>query len=169
MELGVGQDNQRLGPAVHPLGPLLVRLAPARHNRFRPAALVRAVVFSAPLCVAAFLTPDPSGLGTHRGLGYGDCPFVVAHGVACPTCGMTTAFAHTVRGQWIRAFHAQPMGWLLAVAAIVVAGTNVFAFVTGASIGINWYRVSPIAVALAMVVLGALAWGYKAAFGGVVV
>lgn len=105
-------------------------------------------------------------MGTHRGLGYGGCPFVIAHGFACPTCGMTTAFAHTVRGQWIQAVHAQPMGWLLAVAAMVVAGTNVFSFFAGASIGINWYRVSPVGVAVAMAALGALAWGYKVAFGG---
>lgn len=168
MELGAEHDRRRSTPASHPLGPLILRHAPAPHKRFGAAALVRAVVFSAPLGVAAFLAPDPSGMGTHRGLGYGDCPFVIAHGFACPTCGMTTAFAHTVRGQWISAFHAQPMGWLLAVAAMVVVGMSVLGFLTGASVGINWYRVSPIGVAVAMVVLCALSWGYKVAIGGTV-
>lgn len=166
MELGLGQDRHALKPAVHPLGPVLLRHPPTRLNRFRPMALVWAVVLAAPLCVAACLTPDPSGMGTHRGLGYGDCPFVLAHGFACPTCGMTTAFAYTVRGQWIRAIQAQPMGWLLAVAAIAVVGIKLYEFLSGGSVGINWFRVSPFGFAIAMLVLGVLAWGYKVAFSG---
>ena len=34
---------------------------------------------------------------------------------------MTTAFAHAVRGEWIRAFNAQPAGWTLCVAVMAVA------------------------------------------------
>jgi len=44
---------------------------------------------------------------------------------------MTTAFAHTVRGQWLRAFLAQPAGFVLALATILTAGGCVYVLATG--------------------------------------
>ncbi len=69
------------------------------------------------LITAAALTPDPDGLGTHHQLGLEPCGFLSTFGKPCPTCGMTTAFAHAARLNLASAFHAQPFGLLLAIAA----------------------------------------------------
>ena len=68
-----------------------------------------------PLWVACLLIPDPSGRGTHRQLGLPPCTIVVLFGKPCPTCGMTTSWAHAVRGQLFRALRANVGGALLAV------------------------------------------------------
>lgn len=43
---------------------------------------------------------------------------IVKTGFPCPTCGMTTAFSHTVRGSWLSAMYAQPAGFVLALATV---------------------------------------------------
>ncbi len=69
--------------------------------------------------VATRLEPDPEGFGTHRQLGLPPCTVREALGVPCPSCGMTTSFAHFVRGQWIQAAQANAAGLLLAVLCAV--------------------------------------------------
>jgi len=75
------------------------------------------------LVVAAFVKPDPSGMGSHKQLGQPACGFYERTGYPCPTCGMTTAFAHMARGHIIRSFAVQPagaLGAIICVAALVV-------------------------------------------------
>lgn len=67
------------------------------------------------LGIAVWLRPDPRGFGTHTQLGFDPCGLLVRTGLPCPTCGMTTAFAYTVRGQAWQAVKAQPGGFLLCV------------------------------------------------------
>lgn len=88
------------------------------------------------LGIAIWLKPDPSGIGTHRQLGFGSyrlapCGMLLTTGYPCPTCGMTTAFAHTVRGQWPRAIWAQPSGFLLALATMITAAASAWTLATG--------------------------------------
>lgn len=71
------------------------------------------------LAVAALLKPDPRGLGTHQQFGLPPCTFRFLFGRACPSCGMTTAWAHVVRGQLIGALKANVGGTLLATLAVV--------------------------------------------------
>jgi hypothetical protein len=56
---------------------------------------------------------------------------LVMTGYPCPTCGMTTAFAHAVRGQLWRAFCAQPAGLLLALAAAGGVGVAAWVLIRG--------------------------------------
>lgn len=72
------------------------------------------------LILAAGIQPNPSGVGTHRQLGLQPCQFEFQTGVPCPTCGMTTAFAHFVRGNILASAYVQPLG---AIAALAVAIT----------------------------------------------
>jgi hypothetical protein len=65
-------------------------------------------------CLAATLQPDPRGFGTHRQLGLPPCTLRLIFGVPCPSCGMTTSFAHLMQGQLKDAFRANPTGLLLA-------------------------------------------------------
>jgi hypothetical protein len=71
------------------------------------------------LVVARCLVPDPEGrgFGTHQQLGLPPCTFYVVTGWRCPTCGMTTAWSHVVRGQWRRAVRASACGTLSALLA----------------------------------------------------
>ena len=115
----------------------------------------------APLVVAAFLRPDERGFGTHRQLGHPPCSMMVLTGYPCPTCGMTTAFAYAVRGRWGAAFVAQPMGLLVAVALMAGACLALYSVVVPGRWQVNWYRVSPARVVMAVLVLWLAAWGFK--------
>lgn len=73
------------------------------------------------LLVTRFLTPNESGMGTHRALGLPPCGAIVMWGVPCPSCGMTTSWAWFVRGNFVRSWLANPGGLLLAVYVIIMA------------------------------------------------
>ena len=82
------------------------------------------------LATARTLAPDPRGYGTHEQLGWAPCWFHSWTGRACPTCGMTTAWAFAVRGRLTEALGANAAGtaacglavlagpWLLASGAM---------------------------------------------------
>ena len=66
--------------------------------------------FLAVLLTAAWLRPDPSGLGTHTELHLPACGFYVLFHKPCPSCGMTTAFALMAHGHPWKAVKTQPAG-----------------------------------------------------------
>ncbi len=72
--------------------------------------------------LAATLAPNTSGMGTHEQLGLPACGVVRMWGIRCPTCGMTTAWAHTAKGQLRQALAANVAGTLLATLALPTAG-----------------------------------------------
>ena len=83
----------------------------------RAGALIFAAGALSVLAVAAWLDPAPVGLGTHEQLpGMRPCIWLGVTGHPCPTCGMTTSFAHAAEGEYLGALHAQPFGAVLAVA-----------------------------------------------------
>jgi Protein of unknown function (DUF2752) len=119
------------------------------------------------LGVAAWLEPSPEGMGTHRALGLPPCGFAYSTGLPCPTCGMTTSFALTVRGRIFSAIVAQPAGFVLCLiaAVLVIYGTSVA--IRGRAIWINWDRIATrLVLCLAFLILGG--WGFKMAHGLVV-
>jgi hypothetical protein len=65
------------------------------------------------LVSAMMLEPDARGYGTHQQLGLPPCGFRLLTGLPCPGCGLTTAFAHAVRGDWLLAASANPFGLIL--------------------------------------------------------
>ncbi len=67
------------------------------------------------LGVAAWLQPAGAGHGTHEQLGLYPCVWASALDFPCPTCGMTTSFAHAADGDFVTAFLTQPFGTLLAI------------------------------------------------------
>ncbi len=73
------------------------------------------------LSLARGLSPDESGVGTHRQLGLPACTTQVLFGVRCPACGMTTSWAYLTRGAWSKAFYANPGGALLGIVTALVA------------------------------------------------
>ncbi|MBU0637560.1 MAG: DUF2752 domain-containing protein [Planctomycetes bacterium] len=146
-----GQDVPQTGQAVSARGRLW-------------AALV-VLAGGAVLGTSAWLKPDERGYGTHEQLGGGPCGMLVTTGLPCPTCGMTTAFAHTVRGQWWRAFWAQPTGFVLALgtAAAVVGG--MWVLLAGRWPRWNLFFVTPYRLFLGLLILLLGGWGFKLAVG----
>ena len=105
------------------------------------------------LALSTWLEPDPRGFGTHQQFGTGPCGMLIQTGLPCPTCGMTTAFAHTVRGQWGRAFWVQPAGFVLALATMICVGGAGWVLVRGRWPVVNLFWVTPFRLFLALLVL----------------
>src|SRR5688500_16584743 len=101
----------------------------------RSAAAIVLFATVALLAMAAWLSPDRSGLGTHHQLGLPPCNWVTAAGVPCPTCGMTTAFAAAADGDLLSSFRAQPFGCVLAIATAAAAVIAAFVTATGSAVG----------------------------------
>lgn len=155
--------TQRAAPSAHPLGPIIHRDPAASGFSTRLIALVVMTGGIGLFIVAASLTPPAEGFGAHRQLGYAPCSFPMLLGIPCPTCGMTTAFAHAVRGRLISAFHTQPAGLLLAFTAAIGTMIAAAVLITGRAWRINWYRLAPVRVAVAIGVTLLAAWAYKLA------
>ncbi|MDG2094099.1 MAG: DUF2752 domain-containing protein [Phycisphaerales bacterium] len=96
------------------------------------------------LGVAASLAPAEAGLGTHRALGLPPCNWITMMDMPCPTCGMTTAFSNTVRGDWVSGFRAQPLGlvFCVVVAMAIIGGlwTAILGRGPGGLISTVWNR-----------------------------
>lgn len=136
--------------------------------RARLAAAATAVACSAVLTIAAFLTPDSRGFGTHQQLGgnaFAPCGTMLVTGYPCPTCGMTTAFAHVLHGHPIAAFIAQPAGLLLCVATIAAVIVSLRVALTGRAPGIYWHRFAPVPLALGLSIFFIGGWAFKVVHG----
>ena len=151
------------GTTLHPAGPLFYRVAAVRrgHARIISAAVLAGCLGL--LGVARTLNPSPAGHGTHQQLGLPPCSFVMMFAYPCPTCGMTTAFAHTVRGNLPAALSAHPGGLLLSLATAAGVGLSLSVLVSGRVWAVNWIRVSPtwLVAGAAGFILGG--WAYKVA------
>ncbi len=137
------------------------RAWPLASRRARIWAGVLTVCCAAVLGVAIKLKPDSRGYGTHQQLGAAPCGMIVRTGLPCPTCGMTTAFAHTVRGSWWAAFRAQPAGFVLALATIATVVISLRVVMTG-----RWPRAllndrTVFRLFIALLVLLVAGWGFK--------
>ncbi len=115
------------------------------------------------LLVADRLSPDASGMGTHRQLGLPACGWVAGFGIPCATCGMTTAFAAAADGDLVASFRAQPFGAMLALATGVAAVVSAFVLLTGSAVGGLVFRILTPRTAAVLGVLAVLAWVYKIA------
>jgi hypothetical protein len=93
------------------------------------------LTLAAMLGAALVVQPAGQGYGTHRQLGLPPCMFVALFGLRCPSCGMTTAWAHLVRGQLAQAAAANTGGALLGLAATLVAPWALLSALRGRVLG----------------------------------
>ena len=127
----------------------------------RMTALGVAGLAIALLCIALFLIPSPEGVGTHHQLGLPKCGWILAANIPCPTCGMTTAWSHTVRGELPSAFLAQPLGMLLAIATMVIAVCALGSALLGISFQFVLFRLMTTKVWIAIAGIAIVSWGFK--------
>lgn len=158
------QVDMLLPPNIRParsLGPIVFQSVAARPM---VARTISAAVLGGCLLlfgVASRLEPAASGIGSHEQLGLAPCGLMMLWRFPCPTCGMTTAFANTARGRFVSAFHAQPAGLALAVAVAVSAIAAGNTLVTGRTLRVNWFRLSPTGLGFGVAGLLLAAWVYK--------
>ena len=120
-----------------------------------------AVAAAALLGVASWLTPAEAGLGTHEQLNMPSCLWIGMADMPCPSCGMTTAFAHAADGHLLASFLTQPLGFLLALGTAMALLLGSFVAVTAAPVhrplaGLVRPRTGWLVLAMALA-----AWGYK--------
>ena len=84
--------------------------------------------------MGAALDPDPSGMGTHQQLGLTPCPWLLAYGLPCPTCGMTTAVSSAAHGEILASFRVHPAGAVLAICMAATMWAALHAAATGSLI-----------------------------------
>lgn len=97
---------------------------PQRSSRVGMIRLVAALIAMIPLSglgLARTLSPNASGLGTHQQLGLPPCSMRLLFGIRCPGCGMTTSWAHFMRGNWRESAAISLGGFLFAIFAIWIA------------------------------------------------
>jgi hypothetical protein len=145
----------------HPLGAVWETSARWESRRIRQHAVVWMLLTGTVLALAALVQPEEDGTGTHTQLGLRRCSILLTYDLPCPTCGMTTAFAWAARGRWLAAAKAQPAGCVLALACVVLLIRAGIALATGRTVRVNWYRVRPTWVLLALLGLLTAGWAYK--------
>ncbi|MEQ8770617.1 MAG: DUF2752 domain-containing protein [Phycisphaerales bacterium] len=127
---------------------------------------VAALACLALLGVAAWLSPSGDGHGTHEQLGLARCAWVALFDQPCPTCGMTTSFAHTADASFVTAAATQPLGFALALGVAAAFWTTAHTAVTGsraAGMALGFVNGRSL---IALLVLGLGAWAYKLATWG---
>lgn len=110
------------------------------------------------LAIAAVLEPDPRGLGTHQQLGLPPCGFLTLTGLPCPGCGLTTAFAHGIRGDFAAAVTANPLGLLLFLGSCLALVLSVIALTRGWSFSHVFDRFRVDRWGLGLAVAGVAVW-----------
>jgi len=113
------------------------------------------------LAAAALLEPDARGHGTHTQLGLPPCGFLTWTGTPCPGCGLTTAFAHGIRGHFALALSANPLGLLLFVAVCLGIPLGVTGGLRGWSFDAAVQRFSLHRWALAFAGCAAVLWAVR--------
>jgi hypothetical protein len=98
-------------------------------HRLLAAAL--AMVALSVLMMASQIVPAPGGLGTHTQLGMQPCGFIVRTGIPCAACGMTTSFAHLMRGEIVQSLYTQPFGCLLGIGTAAAVSLGLYCAITG--------------------------------------
>lgn len=133
-----------------------------------------AVIALAAWCVVGvsiWLRPDPTGMGTHQQLGRlhkslgSPCGLLLTTRLPCPSCGMTTAFAYTVRGRLVSAFIAQPAGLVLALATIVAGVATGYGAISGRPPRLPWKWMTPYRLFMGLLIVLVGGWGWKLAYG----
>ncbi len=113
------------------------------------------------LSVAAYLTPNAAGHGTHKDLGLPPCGFLATTSLPCVSCGYTTSFSMAADGDIWGSLVNQPAGAILALLTATVTVISAYALVVGVSLmPLARWAFQPRFV-IGLVVFMIVAWIYK--------
>ncbi|MBL4591009.1 MAG: DUF2752 domain-containing protein [Phycisphaerales bacterium] len=111
--------------------------------------------------IASWMSPSDHGHGTHTQLGLAPCAWAVWFDKPCPSCGMTTSFAHAGEGHWVQSAKAQPFAVLLVIGSSAVFWGALVQAVSGAKLGDAFIGMLRPKVFLALGAFALGAWIYK--------
>ncbi|HEX2675082.1 MAG TPA: DUF2752 domain-containing protein [Polyangiales bacterium] len=132
-------------------------------SRDRAGFLSIAAASAAVLTIASWLVPDPRGFGTHTQLGLPPCTFRELTKLPCPGCGLTTAFAHMVRGELVDALAANPLGAVLFALVALALPASLWAAARDFPLSPTLSRLRLERVALVLAVFGFASWAVRIA------
>ena len=118
------------------------------------------------LVLAAYLAPDPAGVGTTPRLGLPPCEFLQRTEIPCAGCGLTTSFNHFVRFEFLDAIWVQPLGFALSAAAALTVWVAGYVAATGRPVHAliaRSFAGRGAAVVVGIVAFAIAAWGWKIA------
>ncbi|MEO6434612.1 MAG: DUF2752 domain-containing protein [Tepidisphaeraceae bacterium] len=127
----------------------------------RVLALAIALAALSVLIVAVVLSPAPAGVATHRAMGFAPCEFLERSNLPCPTCGMTTSFAHFVRGNWLASVYVQPMGFIVAVACGGLVWAGLYVTLTASPLHRLLQQLPALYTVPAIMAFAIAAWAWK--------
>ncbi len=133
------------------------------HDRVVSAAVAVGLLFF--LGMAVRLQPARGGMGTHQQLGLPPCTVRVLFGRPCPSCGMTTSWAHLVRGQVPSALRANVGGTLLGIVAMAAVPWLVISAIRGRWLGWTPNCIVAVWAALATVLVVLVDWTVRLTSG----
>ncbi len=116
------------------------------------------------LAVAAWLKPNPSGMGTHTQLGLPGCSLFTMVGIRCPGCGMTTAWAYTMKADFTSAIGANVGGVLLCLLSVAVFPCLLWMAIRGQTINNRWFVQVVVAVLVIAISISIIEWLIRLAF-----
>ena len=124
----------------------------AYNRNERIGLFVLGMILFGMLAAAAWLKPNPAGMGTHTQLGLPGCTMYTIVGIRCPGCGMTTSWAHTMNGDLTSALRANVGGVLLCFLAAAVFPCLMWMAIQGRAIQGRWF--SSVAIGVLMIAIG---------------
>jgi hypothetical protein len=111
--------------------------------------------------LARSVEPDPRGFGTHQRLGLPPCTFRALCNLPCPSCGMTTSFAHLTRGHLALAIQSNAGGALLALVCAAQIPWCWWSACRGRLVGVSQPARGILAVMLTVAGVSVLNWLFQ--------
>lgn len=137
---------------------------PLHSNERRGLALLAGTLFAL-LAVSAWLTPDPSGMGTHTQLGLPKCTMAAMTGLRCPGCGMTTSWSLVMHGDVETALATNFGGTVLCLLAIFSVPILMGIAITGRTTPLGWFSKLAMGVVTVALAIAAVQWMMRLMWG----
>lgn len=116
------------------------------------------------LLLARALDPAPRGYGTHEQLGLPPCTILTVTGRRCPSCGMTTSFAHLVRGQVLEAIETNAAGALFGVVVMALVPWCWVSAWVGQPVGVRSVKPALTVLAAVLITVSLGSWSLRLLF-----
>jgi hypothetical protein len=116
---------------------------------------------SAGFVLALSVEPDARGFGTHEQFGLPQCTVRAVFGMPCPSCGMTTSFAHFIRAHFVRSIQANSAGFLLAATCAILIPWSWYSAARGELWCVSQPHVAFLGLAATLCGVSVLHWSLK--------